>query len=108
MLTKVMKWISVSVLIPAVFWRTSEGYQVALQWIACAGALLVAWEGYRSEKQIWAIGFFAIAVLFNPFQPMTFSREMLICLNLVSIAMFAASLVLLRAKTKLAMPSIAV
>lgn len=108
MLTKIMKWTCVAVLIPAVFWQVPEGYQVALQLIVCAGALLVAWEGLRSERQVWAFGFVAIAVLFNPFQPLAFSREVFVWLNVISIVTFLASFLALKTKPKLAMPSIAI
>ena len=107
MLTKTMKWVSIVILLPAVFWQASAGYHLALQLVVTAGALLVAWEGYRSEKQVWAIGFVAIAVLFNPFQPLTFSREMFLWLNLISVATFLASLVVLKTKPRASMPSIA-
>ena len=107
MLARIMKWISIAVLLPAVFWQVTAGYQLALQLLVSAGALLVAWEGYRSEKQLWAIGFVAIAVVFNPFQPWTFSRDMFLWLDLISIATFLASLVVLKAKPESSMPSIA-
>jgi len=105
--TKIMKWVSIVVLLPAAFWQAPAGYQLALQFVVCAGAILVAWEGYRLAKQVWAIGFVAIAVLFNPFQPLTFSREMFFWFDLISIATFLASLVVLKAKTRTPMPSIA-
>ena len=107
MLATIMKWVSIAVLLPAVYWQAPASYQFALQLVVSAGAILVAWQGYRSEKQIWAIGFVAIAVLFNPFQPLTFSREMFLWLNLISIATFLASLVVLKSKPRPAMPSIA-
>ncbi|MFH1741104.1 MAG: DUF6804 family protein [bacterium] len=103
---KIMKWISIAILFPALFWGAHEGYQLALQFVVPAGAVLVAWEGARSGKYVWAIGFVAIAILFNPFQPLTFSRGMFLCLNLVSIAAFYASLIVLKAKPGLAMQSI--
>ena len=107
MLTKTMRWVSIAVLLPAVFWQTPAGYQLALQLVVSAGAILVAWEGYLSAKQIWATGFVAIAVLFNPFQPLTFSREMFLWLDLISITTFLASMVALKGKPRPAMPSIA-
>ena len=106
MLTKAMRWVSIVVLLPAVFWQASAGYQLALQLVVSAGAILVAWEAYRSEKWIWSIGFVAIAVVFNPFQPLTFSREMFVWLSLLSMATFLASLAILKAKPLLPMPSI--
>ena len=107
MLTKIMKWSSVTILLPALFWEASEGYLVALQMVVTAGAVLVAWEGYLSEKQVWAIGFLAIAALFNPFQPLLFAGGTSIWLNLISIATFLVSLVALKTTPRHAMPSIA-
>ncbi len=106
MLTKIMKWISIAGLLLAVLWRPSENYQLLLQFVVCTGAILVAWEGYRSANHLWAIGFFSIALLFNPIQPLTPSREMFLWLDLLSLATFLGSLVLLRAQPKLSIPSI--
>ena len=107
MLSKIMKWVSIVVLLPAVFWQAPAGYQLVLQLMVCAGAILVAWEAYSSAKQIWAIGFVAIAVVFNPFQPLTFSPNLFLWLDLASVATFLASLVVLKAPPRCAIPSIA-
>lgn len=106
MLTRVMKLISITGLFLALFWRSSEGYELALQFVVCAGALLVAWEAYRTEKRLWVIGFVAIAGLFNPFQPLTFSSELFFWLDLLSMSTFLVSLAMLKAKPKLPMPTI--
>ena len=47
MITKVMQWVSLAILLPAVFWPSSAAYQLVLQFVVCAGALLVAWEAYQ-------------------------------------------------------------
>ena len=106
MLTKIMKCVSIAGLLVALFWRSSEGYQIVVQLVVCTGAILVAWEAFRSEKHIWAIGFGAIAALFNPLQPVTFSGELFFWLDLFSMTTFLLSLVLLKTQPKLAMPSI--
>jgi len=106
MVTKMMKWLSIAVLLPAVFWQPSAGYQLALQFVVCAGAGLVALQAVRSEKYIWAIGLVGIAVLFNPFHPLTFSRAMFLSLGWVSVATFLVSLAVLKARPGLAVPSI--
>jgi len=106
MLTRIMKFISIAGLFLALFWRSSEGSEFALQFVVCAGALLVAWEAYRAEKHIWTIGFVAIAVLFNPFQPWTFSSELFFWLDLLAMSTFLVSLAIVKAKPKLPMPSI--
>jgi uncharacterized membrane protein YccC len=106
MFTKMMKWLSIVVLLPAVFWQPSAGYQLGLQFVVCAGATLVALQAVRSEKYIWAIGFVGIAMLFNPFQPLVFSRAVFLSLGWVSVATFLVSLATLKAKPGLALPSI--
>ena len=106
MFTKMMKWLSIVVLLPAVLWQPSDGYQLTLQFVVCAGAMLVALQAVRGEKYVWAIGFVGIAMLFNPFQPLAFSRAMFLSLGWVSVATFLVSLAALRAKPGLAMPSI--
>jgi hypothetical protein len=94
MFTKIMKWISVAGLLVAVLWRPSENYTLLLQFVVCVSALLVVWGAYSSAKYLWAIGFVAIAVTFNPIQPLTPSREMFLWLDLLSTATFVVSLVL--------------
>jgi hypothetical protein len=107
MLTRIMQFIAIAGLFLALFWRSSEGYELALQFVVCTGALLVAWEAYRADKHIWVIGFAAIAALFNPIQPLTFSSKLFFWLDLLSMATFLVSLAMLKAKPKLSMPSIA-
>jgi len=106
MLTKMMKWLSIVVLLPAVFWQPSAGYQLALQFVVCGGAMLVALQAVRGEKYVWAIGFVGIAMLFNPFQPLAFSRAVFLSLGWVSVATFLVSLAALKAQPGLAVPSI--
>ena len=107
MITKVMKWVSLAILLPAVFWPSSADYQLVLQFVVCGGALIVGWEAYRIEKHLWAVGFVAMAALFNPFQLWTLSPGMSFWLELLSIAMFLASLAVLKARPRFSMPSIA-
>ena len=107
MITKLMKWVSITILLPAVFWPFSADYRLVLQFVVCGGALMVAWEAYRSEKHLWAVGFAAIAMLFNPFQLWTISPGRSFWLDVLSIAMFLASLAMLKARPRFSMPSIA-
>lgn len=106
MLTKIMKWCSAAVLIPALFGLSSEGYIVALQLVVTAGAVLLVWEGFHSNRQIWAVGFSVIAAAYNPFQPLLFSRGTLFLLSAISIATFLASLVMMRSVAKTPMLSV--
>jgi len=57
MLTKIMKWISISLLVLAVLWPSSPaGYEILLAAIAvCAGAILAA-QTRRAGKYFWEAG----------------------------------------------------
>ena len=106
MLTKMMKWLSIAVLIPAVFWQPSPGYELILQFVVCAGASAVVVQAFRSERQIWAVGFVGIAMLFNPFQPLGVTRPTFLFFGWASMVMFLASLAILKARPGLATSSI--
>ena len=41
MVTKIMKWVSIMALLLAVTWRPSVNYQIPLDFLVCAGAVLV-------------------------------------------------------------------
>jgi hypothetical protein len=101
-----MKWISIVGLLLAVFWRSSPNYQLLLQFVVSAGAVLVIFEAFREEKYLWVIGFVAITMLFNPFQPFEFSSAMLLLLDLSCVTAFAVSLAVLKPKPQPANSSI--
>jgi hypothetical protein len=92
-------------LLLAAFWHPSENYQLLLQFVVCAGAIFVAWEAYSAEKYLWALGFVAIGVLFNPVQPLLFSRELFLGLDLLSLATFLMSLAVLKGQSRVRSPS---
>ena len=53
MLAKIMKWISISLLVLAVLWPSPAGYQVLLAALAfCAGVILAA-QTRRAGKYFW-------------------------------------------------------
>ena len=56
MLTKIMKWISISLLVLAVLWPSPAGYEILLAALAvCAGAVL-ADQTRRAGKYFWEAG----------------------------------------------------
>ena len=56
MLTRIMKWISISMLVLAVLWPSPAGYQILLTAVGvCLGAILLAQAG-RAGKYFWAAG----------------------------------------------------
>ena len=107
MFAKTMKWLSIAVLLPAVLREPSGPYQIALQFVVCTWAALVALQAVRGEKHIGAFGIVGIAMLFNPFQPLAFSRGLFLSLGWVSVATFLASLAVLKGRPGIAVPSVA-
>ena len=104
--TKIMQWASITALLQAMLWRSSGNYQLLLEFVVCAGAILVALDAVHAEEFVWATGFVAIALLFNPIAPVVLSGTLFFWLGWASVAMFLASLVVLKAKPRFAMPSI--
>jgi len=98
MATKIMKWVSIAGLLLGVMWRSSPNYQLLLQFLVCAGAILVALQAARAAKYSWAVGFSAIAVLYNPILSVALSRNMFLWLNLVCLATFVVSLSVLKTR----------
>ena len=113
MLTKIMKWITMAVLLTgAMLWRSaanSEFPQFLLGFVVCSGAGVVLMQAVRAKKYVWAVGFAAIAIalLFNPLVPvLPFDGEWGRLLVLISIVPFAVSLAALRTQPLLSIPSI--
>jgi hypothetical protein len=106
MLTFVVKWISVAALLIAMAWRTSAGYELVLLFIICAGAVIATVQSYALGKYIWAIGFLAVAILFNPISPFVLSRALFLSLGTVSLGLFLVSLQFLRTPARLSIASI--
>jgi len=90
-----MKWASIVALLLGVVLR-SPSYQTLLQFVVCAGAILVVGQAARAAKYFWAAGFSAIAVLYNPIVPTALSHNLF--LILVCLTLFALSLAVLKTK----------
>jgi Family of unknown function (DUF6804) len=106
MFTKFMKWFSIGVLLLAVFWRSSANFQLLLELVICVASLLVITQAVRTGKYLWAAGFLAIAVLFNPVVPVKLPGQFLLVLDLSCLMVFLASLIALKTRPILAIPSI--
>jgi Family of unknown function (DUF6804) len=106
MLTKIMKWVSVTVLLLAALWRPSQGYQAMFEILICVSAILVVVQAVHTGKYFWAAGFASIAVLFNPIVPVALSHKAFLWLDVVCLLAFLLSLAALRRQTILSIPSI--
>ena len=106
MFTKIMKWFSIAALLLAVFWRSSANFQLVLEAVVCVTGILVVMQAVRRGKYLWAAGFLAIALLFNPVVPVALSRSAFLWLDVLCIVTFLASLAVLKRHPRLSMPSI--
>jgi hypothetical protein len=78
----------------SVRWSVQDGgYMEVLSVVVCLAALALVGVTTCERKYFLAAGFTAIAVLFNPFAPVTLPRITFLVLDAVCIATFLVSLV---------------
>jgi Family of unknown function (DUF6804) len=106
MFTKIMKWVSVAVLLLAVFWRSSADFQLILESVVCVTGVLVVMQAVRRGKYFWAAGFLVVAALFNPVVPVALSRTTFLWLDVACMMAFLISLAVLKRGPVLSIPSI--
>ena len=87
-MTKTMKWLSITMLLLAVFRLPVANHQTLLSAVACASGVLIVVQAVRSRKYLWALGFLAIAVLFNPVVSIAHSGRDVLWLNGVGLVAF--------------------
>ena len=116
MLTRIMKWVSIVALLLGFLWTFPQihhewpvrggGYLDLLHMVVCLSALLVVAQAFREGKYFWVAGFVAIAVIFNPVLPVTFSRTAFLWLDSACIVTFLISLAAWKRQPVLSIPSI--
>ena len=87
-MTKTMKWLSVTMLLLAVFRLPVASHETLLSIVVFASGLLIVAQAVRSRKYLWAIGFLAIALLFNPVVSIALSGRDVLWLNGIGLAAF--------------------
>ena len=106
MFTKIMKLACVLALLVTTFRVASPGVGILVDILVCVGAVMVSTQAVARRKYLWAAGFAAIAVLFNPVVPVVLSRNVFLALDLACILAFLLSLAALRRQPILSIPSI--
>jgi len=106
MSAKIMKWVSVAVLLLAVFWRSSATFTLVLELVVCVAGLLVVTQAVRTGKYFWATAFTVIVVLFNPVVPVALPTRLFLWLDLTCLGAFLVSLAALQTRPVLSIPSI--
>src|SRR5207247_34340 len=87
-MTKIMKWLSITMLLLAVLQLPVASHPVLLATVVCVSGLLIAAQAVRAGKYSWAVGFLAIAVLFNPVVPIARSGRDILCINGIQLTDF--------------------
>jgi len=105
-MTRIMKWLSITMLLLAVLQLPVANHPVLLAIVVCASGLLVVAQAVRAGKYSWAVGFLVIAVLFNPVIPIARSGRDVLWLNGIGLAAFLAAAVAFKARPALTVPSI--
>lgn len=107
-LTKMMKVVSIAaLLLTAMLWSHAPSFGLPLRFVVGLSAMLVATQAVCAKKYSWAVGFYTVAILFNPFAAViTLAGKLSLLVVLAAAVPFAASLIMLKTQPLLSIPSI--
>jgi Family of unknown function (DUF6804) len=106
MLTTIMKYVAIATLLAGLFWRFVPNARTYLDFLVAAGAVFVLVQAIRLHKYWWVAGFSAVILLFNPIRHLEFSFGTTVVLQILTAAVFAVSLQLLKTSPRLTIASI--
>src|SRR4051794_15056227 len=106
MLTTTMKYVAISALLAGILWQTAPDLRRYLDLVVAAGAVFVLVQAANLHKYWWAAVFVAVVCLFNSIRPITFSFGTLMALQIMTAAVFAVSLQMLKTRPRLTIASI--
>jgi len=107
MRTIVMKWATIAALALAVaFWAAAAIYQLALNVVVSAAAVVLVVQAAQAKKCWWAVAFLANAVLYSAVSSFRLEGRLALLLVALSIVPFAVSLITLKPQPLLSVPSI--
>ena len=106
MLTKTMKWIAMAALLVALFWHPFAENRRLLELAVLAGAAAVLVQAVRAGKHVWIGLFVAVACIFNPIRPISFSPSVFLFMDAATLVLFMVSLRGLEARPRLSIASI--
>jgi hypothetical protein len=67
MVTKIIKWVSIPVLlIASLFAFCAASYEPLVDFAICLGAIIFVQRAIRLKEYFWAAGFLAIVIVFTP------------------------------------------
>jgi FtsH-binding integral membrane protein len=87
------------VLLAFAFFKQPYWYYQCVHWVICGSAIASAVFAHREKQNAFTWIFIAVAILFNPFFPFYFHREIWQVIDVLAAIVFAASLALFRRPT---------
>jgi hypothetical protein len=106
MLTTTMKYVAIGALLASMFWQMVPNLRSYLDFVVAAGAVFVLVQAVNLHKYWWVAVFAVVLCLFNPIRPVAFSFGTLMTLQIMTAAVFAVSLQMLKTKPRLSIASI--
>jgi hypothetical protein len=99
-LTRLITFIATVTLAAAVLFRFSFDSRTAVCIIVSAATTVLAVRSLLSGKLVWALLFLSVLGIFTPFQRGQFSHVHISILDMATLALFAASPMILRKSTR--------
>lgn len=106
MLTTIMKYVAIATLLAGLFWKFVPNARTYLDFVVAAGAVFVLVQAVNLRRYWWVAGFSAITFLFNPIRTIELSSGTTVALQILTAAVFAISLQLLKTSPRLTIASI--
>jgi len=96
MLTRVMTLAAIAVLVLRVLSNPSADARMTTSIVVSVGALMLAFRAFSLNRLLWGLAFLAVLGAFTPFRPAVFSPALVFALDLLALALFAISPVILK------------
>ncbi len=103
-----MKWVCIVALVGAALLTPSNwGARSMLNLIVCCGAVVIVNQAWRTSQWSWVVAFVAVALAFNPLEPLlpAYRTGHYLLLALTTL-LYASSLFAFRGSPVLSIPSI--
>jgi hypothetical protein len=101
-----MKYVAISALLAGMLWQMAPNLRSYLDFVVTAGAVFLLVQAANLHKYWWVAAFVAVIGLFNPIRPIAFSFGTLMILQIMTAAVFAVSLQILKTSPRLTIASI--
>jgi hypothetical protein len=103
-LTRIIALLATVTLALAVWFRSPSDYRMTVCIIVSVAALTVVLRCLFTQRIVWALPFLGILGIFTPFQISRFSHQLISIVDIASLALFAASPMILRESTTIVAP----